>query len=205
MISGETTRRAELLKYICQNYQLQLLHFSQTVCQCLYTNEKWYCDTKQVGKIRWENSYRGDQPNKIFKKDTPTHCTAFVIPAYNFFWSRATTENRSPSLLDMKIQNMCKDMQEDEGMTDDGFYYPSEALRAGSSASISRKVVRSCRKVDIDEKNRSERNVDVECSSASIIFSGKFQNYNFQNKWNAYTCNCCPQIGALLTANFDFI
>ena len=55
---------------------------------------------------------------------------------------------------------------------DDGFLCSSEVLQAGSSASNFRKV----QKVIIDEKIARETNVDVECSRATIHFSGNFQN-----------------------------
>ena len=114
-MKGRRNVQSCALNCICQNCQLQPLHFSQSLCQNLQM-KNGIVTPNRLGKIRRENSYRGYQQNLIFKKDIPT--TAFVLPAYKFFWSRVTTTNRSPWLLDIRIRNLCKDMQKNEGMTD---------------------------------------------------------------------------------------
>jgi len=143
------------------------------------TNEKWYCDTKQVGKNSLGELLPRLSTKLNLQKRYTNHCVRVTCvqvlreQGYNNESIALVTGHKDPK----SVQRYAKKRR------DDGFYYPSEALQAGSSASISRKVVPvGSGKVVIDEQSSRERNVDVECSSASIVFSGNFLNCNFQIK-----------------------
>jgi integrase len=143
-------------------------------------NDVWYCEKKELGKNTLGGLLAKLSKTLNLKKRYTNHCvrvtTVQVLSEQGF-------NNESIAMVTghknaNSVQRYLKKRR------DDSFYFPSEALQAGSSATVSRKVVpvgNGTGKIIVTEETPAETSVDVDskCSKASIQFSGQFQNCIF--------------------------
>lgn len=147
------------------------------------SKSEWYCKSQQLGKNTLGNLMVNISTRCLLSKRYTNHCvrvtTVEVLreQGYTNEQIALVTGHKNPN----SVQRYCKKRR------DDSYFHTSETLQAGSSTTVSQKVIPigNAGKIVVKSEtlSTSKSTTSVECSETSktsFVFSGQFTNCHFE-------------------------